>query len=54
MIREELVEIRKATVARVERLRKIGDHSAEAPDVRANAEDILRLLDHLLERMRKT
>jgi hypothetical protein len=52
MKREELVEVRKATLARLERLRRVGDHSAEAPDVRANAEDILRLQDHLLERMR--
>jgi hypothetical protein len=52
MKREELVEVRNATLARVERLRRVGDHSAEAPDVRANAEDILRMWDHLLERMR--
>lgn len=52
MKREELIEARKETIKRVERLRRIGDHSAEAPDVRANAEDILRIWDHLLERMR--
>lgn len=52
MKRDELVELRNGTLARVEKLRRIGDHSAEAPDVRANAETILAILDHLLERMR--
>jgi len=50
MTREELVELRKATFVRVEKLRRIGDHSAEAPDVRANAEVLLALLDHELEK----
>jgi len=52
MIKNELVELRKLTVARVEKLRRLGDHSAEAPDIRANAEAILSILEHLLERMR--
>lgn len=49
MNRNELLSLRKALWNRVDRLRKIGDHSAEAPDVRANAEAILLLLDHALE-----
>ncbi len=52
MNRDELVQVRKETVKRVEKLRRVGDHSAEAPDVRANAEDILRIFDHMLERMK--
>ncbi len=52
MTKEELIERRKTMVTRVERLRAIGDHSAEAPDIRMNAETILQMLDHLLERMR--
>ncbi len=52
MNRDELVEVRKDVVKQVERLRKIGDHSAEAPDVRFNAENILRIFDHMLERMK--
>lgn len=50
--REELLELRQLTVARVEKLRRLGDHSAEAPDVRANAEAILVLLEDRLERNR--
>lgn len=52
MTRDEFVELRKGLVARVEKLRRLGDHSAEAPDIRANAELILALVDHLLEKMR--
>lgn len=52
MTRDELVELRNKTVERVARLRRIGDHSAEAPDVRANAEAILVLIESELERKR--
>jgi len=52
MTKDELVELRKVTVARVEKLRRLGDHSAEAPDIRANAEAILLLIEDLLERKR--
>jgi hypothetical protein len=52
MKREEMLELRKETFQRVEYLRRLGDHSAEAPDVRKNAEGLLSLIDHLLERMR--
>jgi hypothetical protein len=52
MTKQEMLELRTATFLRVEQLRKVGDHSAEAPDVRKNAECLLQLIDHLLERMR--
>ena len=52
MSRDEVVELRKGLFERVERLRRLGDHSAEAPDIRANAEAILAIVDHLLEKMR--
>lgn len=53
MTRDELVALRKDNVAHVEKLRRLGDHSAEAPDIRANSETLLQILDHLLEHMRK-
>lgn len=52
MTREEIVEQRKATFDRVERMRHIGDYAAGAADIRENAEILLKLFDHLLERMR--
>jgi hypothetical protein len=33
-------------------MRKIGDFAAGAADIRENAEVLLKLIDHLLERMR--
>ncbi len=50
--KEEVLQRRNKAVERVEKLQKLGDHSAEAPDIRANAEDILFLLEDRLERMR--
>ena len=52
MTKQEMLSLRTDTFQRVQQLRKIGDHSAEAPDVRKNAECLLQLIDHLLERMR--
>lgn len=52
MSRDEMVQLRKATFERVERLRKTGDYGAGAADIRENAEVLLKLTDHLLERMR--
>jgi len=52
MTRQEMVELRKATFERVERMRKTGDFAAGAADIRENAEVLLKLADHLLERMR--
>lgn len=48
----QLLELRKETFARVEKLRRLGDHSAEAPDIRANTEAILVLIEDTLERKR--
>lgn len=52
MTRDEMVELRKATFERVKELRKVGDYGAGASDNRENAEALLKLMDHLLERMR--
>lgn len=52
MTREELVDLRKGTFERVEIMRRTGDYAAGAADIRENAEALLKLIDHLLERMR--
>lgn len=52
MTKVEMLELRKGLVERVERLRRIGDYGAGAADIRENAECLLYLVDHLLERMR--
>ena len=53
MNRDELVELRKALFARLERMRHVGDYAAGAADVRETAETLLKMVDHWLERMRK-
>lgn len=50
--REELLELRTKTVARVERLRKTGDYGAGAADIRENAEALLILIEERLETKR--
>lgn len=52
MTREEIVELRKETLQRVERMRKVGDFSAGAADIRENGETLVKLIDHILERMK--
>ena len=52
MDKKEMLELRKTLVERVERLRKVGDWGAGASDIRDNSESLLKLTDHLLERMR--
>ncbi len=52
MNREEIIALRKDLHARVERLRRTGDYGAGASDIRENAETLLKITDHLLERMR--
>lgn len=52
MKRDEVVELRKNLVARLDRMRHVGDYGAGAADIRDNAEAVLKLVDHLLERMR--
>lgn len=52
MTRQEMTELRKTLFERIERMRRTGDYAAGASDVRDNAEIELKLIDHLLERMR--
>lgn len=52
MTREELIAARKEIFQRVERMRRTGDFAAGASDIRDNAEALLKIYDHLLERMR--
>ena len=52
MTKQEMLDLRAQVVERVERLRRIGDYGAGAADIRDNAESMLKLIDHLLERMR--
>lgn len=52
MTRAEMLELRKSAFERLERLRKVGDWGAGASDIRENAETQLKLIDHLLERLR--
>lgn len=52
MKRDELVQLRKETLDRVEIMRKVGDFAAGAADIRENGETLVKLIDHLLERMR--
>jgi hypothetical protein len=52
MTKEELLELRKKTFERVKRMVAVGDFGAGALDNQHNAEAVLALIDHLLERMR--
>lgn len=52
MSREEMVEMRKESIAQLGEMRKAGDYGAGAAWARATAERQLKLIDHLLERMR--
>lgn len=52
MTRAEMLDLRKTAFERLERLRKVGDWGAGASDIRENSETQLKLIDHLLERMR--
>jgi hypothetical protein len=52
MSRDEIIELRQETLQRVETMRRTGDYAAGAADIRENAEVVLKVLDHLLERMR--
>lgn len=52
MTKEEMIELRKDTLRRVEVMSKTGDYAAGAADNRQNAEVLLALIDHLLQRMR--
>jgi hypothetical protein len=48
--RDELVAIRKSLFERLEKMRKVGDYSAGAADIRENAETQLKVIDLMLER----
>jgi hypothetical protein len=52
MTREEIIELRKATFARVVAGLAHAIDAAGASDIRENGEALLKLMDHLLERMR--
>jgi hypothetical protein len=52
MNRDEMIALRKELLDVVQKLRKLGDYSAGAGDIRFLAETMLKLADHLLERMR--
>lgn len=50
--REELLELRKETLERVEIMRRTGDYAAGASDNRKNAEALLVLIEDRLENKR--
>lgn len=52
MDRNEMLAIRKEAIAQLEEMRRAGDFGAGAAWARATAERQLKLIDHLLERMR--
>jgi len=52
MNRDELLALRKEAFAQLEEQRKTGDYGAGAAWARATAERQLKIIDHLLERMR--
>lgn len=52
MSRDEMLAMRKETIAQLEEMRRAGDYGAGAAWNRATAERQLKLIDHLLERMR--
>ncbi len=53
MTREELVELRNSLQAQAERLRAIGDYGAGAADIRDVVEAVLKIAQHLADRMRR-
>lgn len=52
MSKDEMLAIRKEAIAQLEEMRRAGDYGAGAAWARATAERQLKLIDHLLERMR--
>lgn len=52
MTREEMVDMRKDVIKDLTAMRQAGDFAAGANWNRATAERQLKLIDHLLERMR--
>lgn len=52
MSREEMIEMRKEAIKELADMRQAGDFAAGASWNRNTAERQLKLIDHLLERMR--
>jgi len=52
MTRPEMIALRKELFDQVAHLRKVGDYGAGAGDIRALAEALLKIADHMLEKMR--
>jgi hypothetical protein len=52
MKRDEMIALRKELLSRLAGLRHIGDYGAGAQDIRETAETLLKVIDHLLERLR--
>lgn len=52
MNRDEMILLRKELFDVVQKLRKLGDYSAGAGDIRFLAETLLKFVDYLLERKR--
>lgn len=52
MNRDEMLEMRKEAFSQLQEQRKAGDYGAGAAWARMTAERQLKLIDHLLERMR--
>lgn len=52
MSKDEMIAMRKEAIVHLEEMRRAGDYGAGAAWARATAERQLKLIDHLLERMR--
>lgn len=53
MTREELLELRERLFDRTADLKRLGDFSPDAPNVRLALESNLALTQHLLDRMKR-
>jgi hypothetical protein len=53
MNRDEVLELRKILQAEFDRLKLLGDFDASAATVRLCTESLLKLTNHMLERMKK-
>lgn len=53
MNRDEVLELRKILQTEFDRLKLLGDFDASAATVRLAVESLLKLTNHLLERMKK-
>lgn len=53
MTRDEVLQLRNQLQALIDQLRRLGDYDASARSIRETAEAVLKLTQHLLDRMRK-